>query len=163
MQLLKNQKGFSLLEVLLVIALLMIILGIATINLFSATNKTYQNTTAAILYTDLKSQQVKAMNGDTEGTGTTGAYGVYFKPTQYILFRGTTYSASNPTNFAVKIPDDVNFTNISFPGNQIVFASGSGAFANFTTNNATSAAITNVAGLGQKTVTINRFGVVTSN
>lgn len=157
-----NQKGFSILEVILAISVLMILLGIATINLLGAANKTYQNTTAQTLYTDLKSQQVKAMNGDTEGTGITGAYGVYFLPTRYILFRGNSYSTSNPTNFAVKIPDDVNFTNILFPNSQIIFASGSGAFANYITGS-NSAIIKNVEGLGAKTVTINRFGVVTSN
>jgi prepilin-type N-terminal cleavage/methylation domain-containing protein len=158
-----DQKGFSILEVILAMAVLMIIMGIAAINLLGATHRTYQNTTAETLYTDLKSQQVKAMNGDTQGSGVTGAYGVYFQANQYVLFRGTTYSASNPTNFAVKIADDVNFTNINFPNSQIIFASGSGAFANYTTINATSAAITNVAGLGQKTITVNRFGVITSN
>lgn len=157
-----NQKGFSILEVILAMSVLMILLGIATINLFSAANKTYQITTATTLYTDLRSQQIKAMNGDTEGSGTTDAFGVYFQPTRYILFRGNSYSPTNPTNFAVKIPDDVNFTNILFPNSQIIFASGSGEFANFTVG-ATSAAITNVEGLGQKTVTLNRFGVVTSN
>jgi prepilin-type N-terminal cleavage/methylation domain-containing protein len=160
---LKNENGFSILEVVLAMSLLAILMGIATINLFSATNKTYQNTATAILYTDLKSQQIKAMNGDTNGSGTTGAYGVYFLPTQYILFQGITYSPSNPTNFAVKIPDDVKFTNILFPNSQIIFASGSGEFANFA-NGQNSVVINGTGGsLGQKTVTINRFGVVTSN
>jgi len=162
MQLLKGQKGFTILEVILAMSVLVILLGIATINLMGAANKTYQTTTAETLYTDLKSQQIKAMNGDTGGSGTTGAYGVYFHPTEYILFRGATYSASNPTNFAVKIPDDVNFTNILFPNSQIIFASGSGEFANFVSGH-NSAIINNIEGLGQKTVTLNRFGVVTSN
>jgi type II secretory pathway pseudopilin PulG len=158
-----DQKGFSILEVILAMALLMIILGIATMNLMNGANRTYQNTAAQTLYADLRSQQIKAMNGDTQGSGITGAYGVYFQATQYILFRGNTYSSSNPTNFAIKIPDDVKFKNITFPNSQIIFASGSGAFANYTTNNATSAAITNVEGLGQKNITLNRFGVITSN
>jgi len=163
MQFFKNQKGFSILEVVLAMSLLAILMGIATINLFTATNKTYQSTAASTLYSDLKSQQIKAMNGDTDGTGTTGAYGVYFQPTQYVLFRGATYSASNTTNFAVKIPDDVNFANILFPNSQIIFASGSGEFANFATGK-NSVIINNVAGgLGGKTVTLNRFGVVISN
>jgi prepilin-type N-terminal cleavage/methylation domain-containing protein len=162
MQFLKNQKGFTLLEVILTISLLMILLGIATINLMGATNTTYQNTAATTLYGDIKTQQIKAMNGDTGTSGITGAYGVYFQATQYILFRGITYSSSNPTNFAVKIPDDVNFTNILFPNSQIIFASGSGEFANFI-NGQNSVIIKNVEGLGQKTVTVNRFGVVTSN
>jgi type II secretory pathway pseudopilin PulG len=152
------------LEVILAMAVLAILMGIATINLFNASNKAYQNTTAATLYTDLKSQQIKAMNGDTDGTGTTGAYGVYFQPTQYILFRGINYSPSNPTNFAVKIPDDVNFTNILFtnPNSQIIFASGSGEFFNYSSGH-NSVTIQNVGGFGSKTVTLNRFGVVTSN
>jgi prepilin-type N-terminal cleavage/methylation domain-containing protein len=162
MQFLKNQKGFSILEVILAMSVLTILMAIASINLLSAANKTYQNTTAQTLYADLKSQQIKAMNGDTEGSGTTGAYGIYFQPTQYTLFRGITYSAANPTNFTVKIPDDVNFVNISFPNSQVIFASGSGAFANYA-NNANSVIIKNIEGLTQKTVTLNRFGVVTSN
>ena len=158
----EDQKGFTILEVILAMSVLMILLGIATINLLGAANKTYQTTTAATLYVDLKTQQIKAMNGDTEGSGTTGAYGVYFQPTQYIMFRGNSYSAANPTNFTVKIPDDVKFTSISFPNSQIVFASGSGAFANYT-NGQNSVVVTNVENLSQKTVTLNRFGVVTSN
>jgi prepilin-type N-terminal cleavage/methylation domain-containing protein len=162
MHFLKNQKGFSILEVILAMSVLTILLGIATINLFSAANKTYQNTTAATLYADLKTQQTRAMNGDTGTSTAAGAYGVYFQPTQYILFRGASYSSSNPSNFAVKIPDDVNFTNITFSNQQIIFASGSGEFANFASNQ-NSVIIRNVEGLGQKTVTLNRFGVVISN
>jgi prepilin-type N-terminal cleavage/methylation domain-containing protein len=157
-----NQKGFTILEVILVMSITAVLIGIAVINLFSAENKTYQNTTAATLATDLKSQQIKAMNGDTEGSDTTSAYGVYFQPTQYILFRGATYSPTNPTNFIVKIPDDVNFNNILFPNSQIIFASGSGEFTNFV-NGQNSITIRNIAGIMQKTVTLNRFGVVTSN
>jgi len=158
----EDQKGFTILEVILAMSVLMILLGIATINLLGAANKTYQTTTAQTLYVDLRTQQIKAMNGDTEGSGATGAYGVYFQPKQYIMFRGNAYSPANPTNFAVKIPDDINFTNILFPNSQIIFASGSGAFANFA-NGQNSVVVTNVEGLGQKTVTLNRFGVVTSN
>ncbi len=162
MQFLKNQKGFSILEVILAVAVLAILLAIATMNLVGATHRTYQNTTAETLIADLKTQQIKAMNGDTEGSGITGNYGIYFQPTQYVLFRGSTYSPSNPTNFAVKIPDDVNFTNILFPDSQVIFASGSGEFANFA-NGKNSVTIINLTGTTQKTVTLNRFGVVTSN
>ncbi len=159
---LMNNAGFTILEVVLAMAVLAILMGIAAMNLLGLANRTYQNTTAQTLYADLKSQQVKAMNGDTQGSGTTGAYGVYFQANQYILFQGNTYLSSNPTNFTVKIPDDVTFTNITFPNSQIIFASGSGAFANFATNH-NSVTISAINGTTQKTVTLNRFGVVTSN
>lgn len=157
-----DQKGFSILEVILAMGVLAILMGIAAMNLLGLANRTYENTTAQTLYADLRSQQIKAMNGDTGTLGATGAYGVYFQTNQYTLFQGITYSSSNPTNFVVKIPSGVNFSNITFPNSQIIFASGSGQFANFA-NGANTITINSPNNTAQKTVSLNRFGVVTSN
>lgn len=162
MRLIKTNKGFSLIEIILAIAVLTTLLAIITINLVSASRRVYNDTSTAVLVSDLRTQQAKAMTGDTENSGQASSYGAYFETDKYTLFRGNSYSAGNPTNFTVTLPSGTQFSNILFPDFQIVFASGSGEIAGFI-NGSNSITIINTSENIQKNVSLNRFGVVTSN
>jgi prepilin-type N-terminal cleavage/methylation domain-containing protein len=162
MRFLKNQKGFTFIEILMTMSILTIILGIATMNVLNVANSTNRNTAAETLISDIKSQQIKAMNGDMENSSSNNSYGIYFEESKYILFRGTTYSLSDPSNFIVKLPDDTSFSNILFPNSRLVFTPGSGQIANFN-NGSNSVTIQNKQGRnGNKTVSVNRFGAITT-
>jgi len=150
------RKGFTAIEVMLVIAILFILLGVITTNLFKFQNSSQLSSTVASFLADYKEQQIKAMVGDTENTGTLANYGVHFEATSYTLFRNS-YGTSN---FAVSLPSGTQVST-TFPSSQVVFSAGSGALTSFTSGQNT-ITFTDTGDGSQKVVTINKYGVVTS-
>lgn len=152
-------KGFALIELLVVIGIISILFGISTISLLSVRDKASLNTTVADFINDGKSQQTKAMVGDTEGRLSHDSYGLYIDPNRYILFHGPAYSSIDPDNFAIPLTSDLQFANVLFPSSQIIFNSISGELANFTAG-ANRLTIQNINDNSTKTVEINRYGVI---
>ncbi len=145
----KNNSGYTLVELLVAIGILVVMVTIGTIGLSSIQHKSYLSSAVNTFKTDFKEQQIKAMTGDTEGAGSTYDYGIYFTANTYTLFR----SSYGTSNFVIDLPSSVNFTNA---GSQIVFTKGSGE------TSATIVTMKDIADGSQKTVTINRFGVITA-
>ena len=150
----RTQRGFTLVELSVVLTMVVILLGIATINLVRSQQGASIVATEQTLLSDLKQQQLKAMIGDTEGRGTTDTYGVHFDSNQYVLFHGT-YSAGNSTNSVINLDRNFQFTS---PGTNIIFNKISGEITVDSTSNIVLRDTTNG---NTKTVTINRYGVVT--
>ncbi len=157
----KIENGFALIELIVVIGIVSILFGISTISLLSVRNTASLNTAVATFVNDLKSQQIKAMAGDTEGRASHDSYGIYLEPKRYILFHGPTYSSSDPANFAITLQEDLQIINVLFPSSQIIFTSVSGDTANFTAG-ANRLTIQNVNDNSTKTIQINRYGVITA-
>jgi len=99
----KTQRGFTVVELLIVMSITLILLGLATINL-------------------VHSQQLKSMIGDTEGRLTQDSYGIHFDSNRYVLFHGT-YSAGDTSNFVVNLDSNMQFNN---PGFDVIFSRLSG-------------------------------------
>ena len=158
---LSTPTGFALVELIVVIGIISILFGISTISLLSVRDKASLNTTVATVINDIKSQQIKAVVGDTEGRSSHNSYGVYIEPNRYIFFHGPVYSSSDPDNFAIALSGDLQFSNILFPSSQILFNSVSGELASFTSG-ANSLTIQNVNDNNTKTIEINRYGVITA-
>ncbi len=156
-----NQKGFTLVEFLLVMSIFAVLASIATVNLFSFQNKSQLNSTFNTFVADLKDQQAKAMTGDTSGTGVIDNYGIRFDSTnhRYILYKGT-YVASASANFAVTYQNTLTIT-IASASSSITFAKGSGEVTNYAS---TSAIITVRDSMTneQKVIRLNRYGVISS-
>lgn len=152
-------SGFSLPELLIVITILGVLFSLTTINLFNAYHKNTLNTTVTTLIADLKQQQLKAMVGDTEGQVSQNSYGVYFQPDLYTLFRGASYSPSDPSNFDIRLNEDLQFSNILVTSSQVIFSKGSGEVSNY---NAGFDYITlkNIRTDETKTIRINQYGTV---
>lgn len=154
-----GQTGFTLIELLLVMGILTILFGISSLNFFNISNLTTSEVSTNVLVSDIKSQQIKAMVGDTEGRGIPDNYGIMIQANQYTLFHGLTYSATNSSNFT--IPSDEGFSlSTTFPQNKLIFASGSGEILNFIDGQNT-ITITNSQTGQTKTIEINMIGVVT--
>ncbi len=159
----KTKKAFTLIEVIIVMGIVSIILGFTIINLFSSEHQNSLNTTIDTFVADLRSEQLKAMLGDTDGTGVNGAYGVYLgtgNSPAYTLFQGTSYSSSTD-KFTINLSNNIVIAATTFPNSQIVFNQGSGEVANYTPGSNT-ITIENPLNNTQKTLTINQYGVIIS-
>ncbi len=157
----KEQRGFTLIEFLLVMSIFATLAGIATVSLFRFQNESQLNSTLNTFMADLKDQQAKAMSGDTSGTTTADNYGIQFDSAnhRYILYKGT-YVATASANFAVSYPNTLTITTAS-ASSSITFTKGSGEVTNYAS---TSAVITIHDSMNndQKVLRLNRYGVISS-
>jgi prepilin-type N-terminal cleavage/methylation domain-containing protein len=122
MKKIRTQHGFTLIELAIVIAITVILLGFITINLVRSQQGASLSAIGEILLTDLRQQQLKAMMGDTEGRSTSDSYGVHFDANRYVLFHGT-YSDSEDTNSVVNLEDNMQFNS---PNYDVIFSRLSG-------------------------------------
>ncbi len=150
------QKGFTIIELVLAMSIFGVLAGLVTINLLGAQRSSSLSGTVNTFIADLKSQQIKAMVGDTEGRGSTSTYGLSIEPNQYVLYYGT-YSAGLGANFTVEMPTGVQVSTDA-PNDKIIFSLGSGEVSGLTNGTYT---INFQDSSSQKEVTINKYGVVT--
>ncbi len=156
-----RKKGFTVVELAVVLGILTTILGIATINLTTIQHKTYLTTTVDTVIADIKKQQLKAMIGDTEGRADHDRYGIYFETDRYTLFHGLSYSPSSLDNVVIMLEDNVEFGTIAFSQSTIVFNGVSGEINGFTAGSNT-VVIRNSLTTEQKTISFNRYGTIIS-
>jgi type II secretory pathway pseudopilin PulG len=159
MKKIKDSRGFTILELLVIMGITSILVGIVTINLLKVQHNTSVSSAVDTLIADIKGQQIKAMNGAQASSN--GDYGIYFDPThtKYILFHGTTYVPADSSNFPVVLESSISVSS-TFPNSIVVFSKPSGEVANFLSPNNT-ITLTNTAGSEQAVITVNRYGVVT--
>ena len=155
-----QKKGFTIVEMTVVLGMMTILLGYAVINLTSVQHTTYVASTVDTFISDLKQQQLKAMVGDTEGRGTNDYYGIHFQTNSYDMFHGSTYT-SLPSNFNIPLTTNIQFSNVAFAQSQIVFNKGDGSIVGFSAGSNTVTIRNTVTG-EQKTITLNRYGVITA-
>ena len=160
-RLLLKQRGFTLPELLLTLGILTILFSIIAISLSYVDQRTASNTKASVVTTDIKGQQIKAMTGEAGAGGTLSDQGVYFEQNRYVLFRGNTYNPANTTNFSIDLADNLEFSDISLPGGQIIFAATSGEVSNYDSNLNT-VTLRNTTNGETKTITINSIGSIVS-
>jgi prepilin-type N-terminal cleavage/methylation domain-containing protein len=149
-------KGFTLVEVVVVMALLAILSGLAVVNLIGNQREVVADASASTLIADLRTQQMKAMMGDDSGGATAQSYGILFETNSYTLFAGSSYSASDPNNFEVQI--DGLTIDSTLPADTVIFNKASGEVSGFTAGQNT---VTFTNSGGDTTILdINRYGVV---
>ncbi len=155
-----RNKGFTLVELVVILGISSILFGFVGFNLVRFQGTTSSNANKNTIISDLKSQQLKAMLGNTEGRSSNDSYGIYFLSDQYVLFHGTSYSPSDTTNFAIMLPEDIRIQSTTFPDNTVIFSKLSGEIPGFIDgeNTITVRAIN----INQDTIiTLNRYGVIT--
>jgi prepilin-type N-terminal cleavage/methylation domain-containing protein len=148
----KTRAGFTLPEIVVVVAIMLTLFALGTLSLANFRKTTSISSTLDAFIADVKEQQVKAMVGDTEGSGSAANYGVHFESTSYTLFRGTYGTA----NLVITLPSTLQVTT-TFSGSQILFSEGSGEVGSAATVTFKDTLTNN-----QKVVSINRYGVVTA-
>lgn len=155
-----SQLGVTLMELIVVIGILMLLLSISFVGISNLRASTTNSNFGAVIISDLKSQQIKAVAGDTEGRSTSDNYGIKILSDKYVLFHGNSYNASEPTN--VEIPASSGFTlTSSFANNTILFERGSGEIRMFV-NGQNTITITNAQTGQVRVIQLNKYGSVIS-
>lgn len=157
----RHQKGFTIIEVMIVMLISAMLFGVIGYNMVKVQSTTSIQSSVDTLVSDLRSQQSKAMFGSTEGRVSADSYGIYFLPDQYVLFHGNSYNSSEPTNFSVELPSNIEIASTTFPSNIIVFSALSGEISGFSpTGNTITLKVSNAS--NETNITLNRYGVVTT-
>lgn len=157
-----NQRGIaSMAEIVLVGGIFLMLLTIGILGLSREPAHANISTTVDTFLSDFKEQQIKAMEGDSDGGAGPDNYGIYFGTTSYSLFRGATSSA-DLNKFVVNLPPTVTITNF-FPDNQIIFLKGIGEVANCCTGANFQVTFNDLQSNIGKTITVNRMGAFTTN
>src|SRR3989344_4764901 len=156
-----RRRAFTLVEMMVVVGMLAILMSLGVVNLLKTQQSARITSTVNQLAADLRGQQLKSMTGDTDGTGTISAHGLYIQPTSYTLIRGYSYSASDPANFTVNLESGLALST-SFPSPEVVFLAGSGELSGYTPGSDTFTLI-DTASTASVTFQFNRYGVIISN
>jgi len=155
-----NTKGFTLIEISIVMAITVVLLTLTTISLISFQQNTFVDTTVEQLISDIKYQQISAMNGAAEGENTAQKFGVHFDTNSYTLFHGDSFDISEPTNFTLSLESAMSFADVAFPQDEIIFEKGSGEINGFVDGQNT-IILQDSGNNNQVTITINKLGVIT--
>ncbi len=158
---LRMNTGFTLVELLVVMGLVAILGGLSFINLIRPQTSAALSGTVQGMMADLRSQQLKAMAGDSMSATIAQPYGIYVENNRYTLFKGATYSAGDTDNFVVPAESGVTFST-TFPSAQVIFAKGTGEVTSYN-GSANTITITNTRSNESKIITLNALGAVSSN
>lgn len=152
------QSGFTFIELAITLGILTLLLGLATVNVASFKQTTTQSTVTQQLLADFRSQQFKAMVGDTEGRSSTDSYGIYFGTNSYTLFHGTTYNAADSANYTVTLDPQFQF---SPSGTTVIFSHPTGNVSSYNPSQ-NSIVFQDTSTNTQKTLIFNQYGVPVS-
>jgi hypothetical protein len=131
------------------------------VNFVRPQNQASLDSVVATLIADIKSQQTKAMAGDSVSVSSAQAHGIYVQSGSYTLFKGTSYSGSDSDNFVVTADTGISLS-ATLPSSQVVFTKGSGDITGYIAGQNT-ITVTSSGTSTSKTVTLNRYGVLTVN
>lgn len=127
------KRGFTLVELLLVIAIFGLLAALTSISFFSTVSQTDLGAAEDVLIADLKTKQANAMAGGTD----------------------TTWSLATAT----ELPNGVTLST-TFAGNTITFAGGTGEIVGYA---ASADTLTLSGSTGNKTIELNQYGTITGN
>ena len=151
--------GFSYVELMMVLGILVVLLTLVSMTIVPAITRADTNATSLVLASDLFSQQQKSMQGELSSTAETTTFGVYFQPTYYVLFQGTTYDSNHPDNFRVTLPPQLQFSSIQLPNQTVLYQRTTGDVVGYNASQNT-VTLSPVDGATAKVLQINRYGVV---
>lgn len=155
------KSGFTLVDLLLAIGLMITVFSFTTVNLLNLQNKPLLDAHTQKLFADLKSQQNKAIAGDAAGGSASSEWGIHIEQNKYTLFKGTVYLSSDANNFSVDMDSNTSLAT-TFANNIVVFNKISGEILNYTTG-ADTITVSNKTSGKSRTIRLNTLGVATIN
>lgn len=153
----RKDLGFVFIELVVVLGILSVLFGLATVNVFRLLHRPPVVASMDVLTSDLRSAQIRAMIGETNGVATTD-FGVVVETVRYILFAGSVYNAADGANVVTTLPTGVT-ASTTFPNGQLVFSRRSGDIAGFI-NGQNTITLRKSSTTEQQVIQINRFGAV---
>lgn len=121
------KKGFSIIEIIISIAIITILLTVVTTSYRAAQLKKAQESITQSILVSLEEQRVNTQAGK-EGSN----YGVKFNSDGYTLFTGTSYSEFSPNNTVFSIDPQFEISETISNGTNIIFFSKLNGNANET-------------------------------
>lgn len=158
-QRLKTMKGFSLIELLVSMSILLLLFAIAFSSVGNLIPDANLDGAVLTLRADLREQQMKALTGYETITGGSSNYGIFFEQDRYTLFTGNSYIEGNQENYLVTLPEGLEINPISLPFESVVFAAKTGEVLNFNPDYSR-ITIRNVLSQQAQTLDINLLGVI---
>jgi len=166
----RDNSGFSLIELLVAMAVFVIISTIGYISVTRLRSTTNITTVADKLVADVRAQQILAMIGKTSSPSSasnTKTQGIRFfinTPT-YIVFECDTaenclYSPANATNFTYTMDGTITFSQVNLPNSQITFKSSSGEYYGYSDSQNT-IVLRNTSNDEIRTIQLNSLGNLT--
>lgn len=152
-----SEAGFTLIEVVLTVALVGGLCAISFVSLGKPQTTASLSGAVDTLVADLKSQQLLAMTGNQGGASSAQPQGIFIQSNQYTLFAGTAYDSQDEHNFTLTPGQGLSFST-TFEDSAVSFVKGSGEVEGFVDGDNT---ITVQKNGDSRTVTLNRFGMVT--
>lgn len=152
-----NQKGFTLLELLVTMGVFFLIIGLTTMNLAHAQRSSSVQSSTEQFISDVRNQQIKSMSGSGTATFTSSNYGIHVDGNKYTLFHEP-YS-TDTTKFIVNL-DSINIIKSGFTGKDIIFLQPSGELEFFDLVNENKITIQNANGTEKQTLKFNKYGVI---
>ncbi len=122
-------RGFTLPELVVVMGIFILLLSIGIMGLAPNFSHAEVNAGSDLLLADVKSQQAKAMAGETSLGGANTPHGIYTGADYYTLFSGV-FDPNSPANITTTLPTGTTLAS-TFPSNIILFVPGSGEIDNF--------------------------------
>jgi len=114
----KNQKGLSLIEILIVFSIIVLLVSVSILSYRSFERGTELETVSQEILATLKLAQTKTLA--SEGAS---PYGLHFETSRYILFKGDSYQTADPLNKTYPLATrlEIYDINLSDGGNDIIF------------------------------------------
>ncbi len=147
------RKAFTLIEVMIVLALITLILGLSLLYTQTSIVRTDLNSQRDAFISQLRLAQSNAMSGKDGAS-----YGVHIESDSYTIFTGTNYVAEDTGNLTYELPGTLEFMNLSLngSGSNVVFTSPKGETSDYGSVDIYSSQINKTS-----TITINQFGIIT--
>lgn len=127
-----NNKGFTFPELMVSVAIIFTVFAFAGVNLLNIIPDASLKEASDTLRADCSFQQNAAMMGESDQSSQID-YSVQINSESYILYKGRVFSATDPSNYQVKLPQNVTIST-NFPNSKITFAAMTGEIRDFDPN-----------------------------